>query len=85
MCSLIHTSNKSKRLGYVNPNIINQIELNQQVNENNQKYKNMRPKSKITANKKLTNGKRITAATYLGQTKLRWQDKVCIMAPYNFK
>jgi hypothetical protein len=70
MCSLIHTSNKSKRLGYVNPNIINQIELNQQVNENNQKYKNMRPKSKIAANKKLTNCKRIDAATYLGRTKL---------------
>ncbi len=31
MCSLIHTSDKSKRLGYVNPNLINQIELNPQI------------------------------------------------------
>jgi hypothetical protein len=47
----------SKRLGYVNPNIINQIELNPQINEYNPKYKNLRPKSKITAKKKLTNEK----------------------------
>jgi hypothetical protein len=64
MCSLIHTSNESKRLGYVIPNLINQIELNQQINENNRKYKNMRPKSKIAVKKKLTNDKRLVAATY---------------------
>jgi hypothetical protein len=67
MCSLIHTSDESKRLEYVNPNLINQIELNPQINENNPKYKNMRPKSKI-AMKKLTNDKRVVAATYVGQT-----------------
>jgi hypothetical protein len=33
----------------VNPNLINQIELNPQINENNPKYKNMRLKSKIAA------------------------------------
>jgi hypothetical protein len=47
----------SKRLGYVNPNMINQIELNPQINGYNPKYKNLRPKSKITAKKKLTNEK----------------------------
>jgi hypothetical protein len=51
MCSLIHTSDESKRLRYVNPNLINQIELNPQINENNLKYKNMRPKSKIAVEK----------------------------------
>jgi hypothetical protein len=51
MCSLIHTSNESKRLGHVNPNLINQIKLNTQINENNPKYKNMRPKSKIAVKK----------------------------------
>jgi hypothetical protein len=51
MCSLIHTSDKSKRLGYVYPNLINQIELNPQINENNLKYKNMRLKSKIAMKK----------------------------------
>jgi hypothetical protein len=84
MCSLIHTSDESKRLGYVNPNLIKQIELNPQINENNPKYKNMRPKSKIVG-KKLTNDKKLVAATYLGQTMLWWQHKACIMAPYNFK
>jgi hypothetical protein len=51
MYSLIHTSNECKRLGYVNPNLINQIELNPQINENNPKYKNMRSKSKIATKK----------------------------------
>jgi hypothetical protein len=45
----------------------------------------MRLNSKITVKKRLTNDKRITAATNLGRTMLRWQDKACIMAPYNFK
>jgi hypothetical protein len=53
MCSLTHTSDESKRLGYVNPNLINQIELNRQINENTLKYKNMRPRSKIDAKKNL--------------------------------
>jgi hypothetical protein len=83
MCSLIHTSGESKRLGYVNPNLINQIELNPQISENNPKYKNTRMKSKI-ATKKLTNDKRVVAATYIGRTMLR-QHKACIMTPYNFK
>jgi hypothetical protein len=69
----------------VNPNLINQIELNPQINENNLKYKNMRPKSKIVEKKKLTSDKRVVAATYIGRTMLRWQHKACIMAPYNFK
>jgi hypothetical protein len=51
-------SDESKRLEYVNPNLINQIELNPQIIENNPKYKNMRPTSKIVT-KKLTNDKRI--------------------------
>jgi hypothetical protein len=51
MYSLIHTFDKSKRLGYVNPNLINQIELNPQINENNLKYKNIRQKSKLTVKK----------------------------------
>jgi hypothetical protein len=51
MCSLIHTSDKCKTLGYVNPNLINQIELKPQINENNPKYKNMRLKSKIAVKK----------------------------------
>jgi hypothetical protein len=51
MCSLNHMSDEIKRLGYTNPDLINQIELNPQINENNLKYKNMRPKSKIVVKK----------------------------------
>jgi hypothetical protein len=45
-------SDERKRLGYANPNLRNQIELNPQINENNPKYKNMRLKSKIATEKK---------------------------------
>jgi hypothetical protein len=51
MRSLNHTSHERKRVGYANQNLINQIELNPQINENNPKYKNMRPKSKIAMKK----------------------------------
>jgi hypothetical protein len=51
MCSLNHTTDQKKRLGYVNPNLINQKQLNSQINENNLKYKNMKAKSKIAAKK----------------------------------
>jgi hypothetical protein len=51
MCNLNHITDQRKRLGYANPNLINQIELNPKINKNNPKYKNMRLKSKITAKK----------------------------------
>jgi hypothetical protein len=85
MYSLNHKTDERKRLGFANPNLINQIKLNPQTNENNLKYKNMRTKSQITLKKELTNEKRIVVATYLRQTMLWFQDKACIMAPYNFK
>jgi hypothetical protein len=83
MCSLNHTPDQQKRLGYANPNLINQIQLDPQINENNPKYKNMKAKSKI-GTKKLTTKKRTIVSTYLGQTMLRYQHKDFIMAPYNF-
>jgi hypothetical protein len=57
MCILNHTTDQRKRLGCANPNLINQVELNPQINENNPMYKKLMPKSKITAKKKLTNEK----------------------------
>jgi hypothetical protein len=84
MCSLNHSTNQRKRLGYVNPNLINQIQLNPEINENYDNYMNIKAKSKI-ATKKLTTENRIVVSTYLGQTMLRFQHKACIMAPCNFK
>jgi hypothetical protein len=59
MCSLNHTTDQRKRFGYVNPNLLKQIELNPQTKENNLKHKNMRLESKIAEKNKLTNEKRI--------------------------
>jgi hypothetical protein len=36
MCSLNYTSDQRKRLEYVNPNLINQLTLNLQINENSE-------------------------------------------------
>jgi hypothetical protein len=51
LCSLNHTTDQKKRLGYANPNLINQIQLNLEISKNNQKYKNMKAKSKIATKK----------------------------------
>jgi hypothetical protein len=73
-----------KRLGYVDPNLINQMQLNPQINENNLKYKNMKAKSKL-AEKRLTTENKTVVSINLGRTILWFQNKACIMAPYNFK
>jgi hypothetical protein len=51
MYSLNHTTDQRKTLGYANQNLINQIEWNPPIDENNPKYKNMRPKTKIAVKK----------------------------------
>jgi hypothetical protein len=67
--SLNHTTDRKKRLGYVNSNLINQIQLNPQINENSQKYRNLKVKSKI-AMKKVTTKNMTVVSTYLGRTML---------------
>jgi hypothetical protein len=57
MYSLNDTSDAKKRLGYVNPNFINQLQLNTQINENNEKYKNMINKRQINTKRQLTTEK----------------------------
>jgi hypothetical protein len=42
-------------------------------------------KSKIAVKKRLTTEDRIVVSTYLGRTMLWFQNKACIMSPYNFK
>jgi hypothetical protein len=84
MCSSNHTTNEKKRLEYVNPNLINQLQLNPQINENGEKYKKINVKSKITT-KKVTIEKMSVVSTYLGRNMLWLQDKACIIAPYTFK
>jgi hypothetical protein len=40
MCSLLHTSD-DKRLSYVNPTQVNQLELNTVINERSEMFKGM--------------------------------------------
>jgi hypothetical protein len=70
MCSLNHTNDEKKRLGYANPNLINQIQLNPQINKNNLKYKNMKAESKIAVKKRLTMENMTVVSSYLGRTML---------------
>jgi hypothetical protein len=85
MCSLNQTSDTKKRLRYVNPNLIIQLELNPQINEKSQKYKAMTKKKRAASQTQLTKEKRDIASTHLGQIMLCFQDKDCIVAIYNFK
>jgi hypothetical protein len=85
MCSLNHTSDTEKRLGYANPNYVNQLKLNLQINKNNEMYKTMNKRKLGNTKRQLTNEKGSVASSYLGQVMLRFQDKECIMTSYNFK
>jgi hypothetical protein len=52
MCILDYTSDQRKILGYMNPILQNQLTLNPQINENNEKYKTMYKKKNVATKKK---------------------------------
>jgi hypothetical protein len=52
MCSLMHISDDQKRLRFVNPTQINQLELNSVINEKNETFKGMSNKKRAVAIKK---------------------------------
>jgi hypothetical protein len=52
MCSSNYTSDDQKRLGYVNPTLINQLTLIPQLNENSETYKAMSKKKQAATQKK---------------------------------
>jgi hypothetical protein len=64
--------------------VINQLQLNPQINENGVKVTTMNKRKRASKQRQFTNEKRTIGSTYLGQVMLRFQDKECIMAPYNF-
>jgi hypothetical protein len=77
-----------KRLGFMNPTQINQLELNPVINEKSETFKGMSNKKKPTAKKaqqKLTKEKRGLTSTHIGQLLQQFEDRECIMAPYNFE
>ena len=87
--SLLHASDDQKRLGYVNPTQVNQLKLNAVINEKSEMFKDMSnmkwPAAIKKAQQKLTKEKRDLASTHIGQLMQRFEDRECIMAPYNFE
>jgi hypothetical protein len=51
MCSLNYTCDDQKRLGYMNPTLINQLTLNPQLNENSETNIAMSKKKRDAAQK----------------------------------
>ena len=89
MCSLVQVCDDKKRLRFMNPTQINQLELNPVINEKSQMFKGMsnkkRPIAIKKAQQKLTKEKRDLASTHIGQLMQRFEDRECIMTPYNFE
>jgi hypothetical protein len=89
MCTLVYTCDEQKRLEFLNPTQINQLELNPIINKKSETFKGMSKKKRAAAIKKaqkaLTKEKRDLASTHIGQIFQRFKDRQCIMAPYNFE
>jgi hypothetical protein len=71
MCSLVHICDNEKRLGFMNPTQINQLELNPVINEKSEMFKGMsnkkRPATIKKGQQKLAKEKRDLASTHIGQ------------------
>jgi hypothetical protein len=52
MCCLVHVCDKEKRLRFMNPTQIHQLELNAVINEKNEMFKGMSKKKWATTIKK---------------------------------
>jgi hypothetical protein len=89
MCTLVHTCDKEKILGFMNPAQINQFELNPVINEKSETFKGMSKKKRATAIEKVqqkrTKEKRDLTSTHIGQLFQRFKYRQCIMTPYNFE
>jgi ribosomal protein L18E len=89
MCNLVHVCDDKKRLGFMNPTQINQLELNPVINEKSETFKGMSNKKRATvikkAQQKLTKEKRDRESTHIGQLMQQFKDRECIMALYNFE
>jgi hypothetical protein len=85
----MHACDDKKGLGFLNPTQINQLELNPVINEKSETSKGMSNKKQSIAirkaQEKLTEEKRNLASNHIGQLMQWFQDRECIMAPYNFK
>jgi ribosomal protein L18E len=85
----MHVSDDQKRLGFVNPTQINQLELNLVINDISEMFNGMSNKKHVTtikkAQQKLTKEKRDLASIHIGQLMQQFKDRECIMTSYNFE
>jgi hypothetical protein len=54
MCNLVHVCDDKKRLGFLNPTQINQLELNPDINEKSEMFKGMSNKKQVSSINKRT-------------------------------
>jgi hypothetical protein len=89
MCCLMHVSDDQKSLKFVNPKQINQLELNTVINEKREMFEGMSKKKWVAvikkAQQKITKEKRDLSLIHIGQLMQWFEDRECIMAPYNFE
>jgi hypothetical protein len=85
MCSLVQVCDDKKRLRFMNPTQINQLELNPVINEKTEMLKGMSNRKRATAIKKAqqkqTKETRDLASNHIGQLMQRFEDRECIMPP----
>jgi ribosomal protein L9 len=87
--SLLHACDDQKRLRYLNPMQVNQLELDPVINEKSEMFKGMSnkkiPAAIKKAQQKLNKEKRDLSSTHIGQLMQWLENRECIMAPYNFE
>jgi hypothetical protein len=81
----VHVCDDEKRLGFMNPTQINQLELNPVINEKSEMLKGMRPVGIKKAKQKLTKEKKYLASTHIVLLLQQFKDRECILTPYNFE
>jgi hypothetical protein len=81
----VHACDDKKRLGFMNPTQINQLELNPAINEKSETLKGMSNKKRLAAiekvQQKLIKEKRDLASTHISELLQWFEDTQCIMAP----
>ena len=76
---------KDWKCAYLNPTKICQRAINPIYNLNEPKFKNKSPKEVEEIQMKLRDDARSDVATYIFKCFMKWQDRQCIIATYNFR
>jgi hypothetical protein len=90
MCRLNDTSDKNKRIGYLNPSMISQSALNPTINKDDEKFwsnngKKFNKKLFDEEQKQQTRLNRSCATTYIARAMDAWKDREVIFGAHHFK